>query len=1184
MPTRPSLESSKSSRTARSRRATRRAVLEVVEPRLLMATFTVTSTASSGANTLRQAILNANATTAADNIYFNISGSGVKTITPTTPLPAITQPVTIDGRSQPGYTTTPVIQISGASAGANADGLTIATSGCFILGLAINRFSDDGIDVESGNDNWFALNHVGTDVTGNSDLGNGGNGFEVSSSDNKIGFGLFGDPIGNVISGNASYGVHILPSATNAASGNLLAANMIGTNLAGTAAVPNDSHGVLVVNASNTAISTNTLSGNGLYNLAISGPTSMGTTIRGNKIGTNAAGTAALGGLGMSITGSNSIVGGTSPGQGNVISGNEWYGVYMEYGTGNVFHGNLVGTNAAGTAALPNNGAGIVVRAPGNTFGGTTAAERNVISGNIGYGVWLGFMNSHHNVVQGNYIGTTASGLADLGNSADGVLIETGTDNTIGGTAPGAGNVISGNNGNGVLVTDGASFFNRANRNKIVGNTIGLGAGGAAAPLPNSANGVWIKSGQDNVVGGIVPGSRNVISWNAQAGVRISGDVFTATRAVVQGNYIGTSPGGTLARPNGGDGVFLDAANNCTIGGTTLAARNVISGNTGSGVRLLSSFHNDVYGNYIGTNVGGNGALGNREGVWVGEVSDYNEIGAALAGAGNVISGNRSTGVKISTDQNYVAGNFIGTDATGTTAVGNLGDGIFIESMLNTIGGTTVAARNVISGNGESGIEIFGAQAGRNNVLSNYIGTDFTGSADLGNGLNGVLLECFGNQVGDHLGHGNLISGNGSSGVSIFNAPDNHVLGNRIGTKADGVSPLGNSQFGVVVGGAASTANHIGWTDLWVGGTPGNTIAHNAFDGVAVASPSMATVMSNAIFSNGGLGIDLGDDGVTANDAGDADAGGNNMQNYPVLTSATTWAGGTAVAGSLASTPNATFRVEFFASAAPDASGHGEGETYLGSTQVTTDASGNATFFAILPVSTAQSSHVSATVSGGPLSQNGYTSEFSATVMAVADVTRPAVSSSDFLFNLAQPAGAPHRQRYAFTENVAQSLEPADLVLQNLTTGQTIAASNVALTYDAATNTATFAFPGYTGGVLPDGRYRATLLAAGVTDAAGNALAADHVSEFFVLAGDANHDSRVNLQDFNILAAHFGGSNKTFSQGDFNYDTFVNLQDFNILAGRFGASVGPEGMVGEVAGPGAWARGRLLDELIGVLT
>ena len=104
---------------------------------------------------------------------------------------------------------------------------------------------------------------------------------------------------------------------------------------------------------------------------------------------------------------------------------------------------------------------------------------------------------------------------------------------------------------------------------------------------------------------------------------------------------------------------------------------------------------------------------------------------------------------------------------------------------------------------------------------------------------------------------------------------------------------------------------------------------------------------------------------------------------------------------------------------------------------------------------------------------------------------------------------------------------------------------------------ARFTFPGYALGALPDGRYRATLSAAGVTDPAGNALAADHVSTFFFLNGDANRDARVNLDDFNILAANFGQSPRDFTQGDFTYDGIVNLNDFNILAGRFGQVVAP---------------------------
>jgi hypothetical protein len=89
-------------------------------------------------------------------------------------------------------------------------------------------------------------------------------------------------------------------------------------------------------------------------------------------------------------------------------------------------------------------------------------------------------------------------------------------------------------------------------------------------------------------------------------------------------------------------------------------------------------------------------------------------------------------------------------------------------------------------------------------------------------------------------------------------------------------------------------------------------------------------------------------------------------------------------------------------------------------------------------------------------------------------------------------------------------------------------------------------------GVLPDGHYRATLFAAGITNPGGTPLGANHVFDFFFLRGDANHDGRVNLQDFNILATNFGRSPRDFTQGDFNYDSTVNLQDFNILASRFG--------------------------------
>ena len=166
----------------------------------------------------------------------------------------------------------------------------------------------------------------------------------------------------------------------------------------------------------------------------------------------------------------------------------------------------------------------------------------------------------------------------------------------------------------------------------------------------------------------------------------------------------------------------------------------------------------------------------------------------------------------------------------------------------------------------------------------------------------------------------------------------------------------------------------------------------------------------------------------------------------------------------------------------------------------------------------------------------------------------PEVAASSFAF-----LTAPHALRFDFNVDVSASLGTEDLVVQNLTTGQTVPAGDVTLAYDTATNVATFSYTGSGGGmsgVLPDGNYRATIVAAGVSSGAGAAMGADHVLEFFFLGADATRDGRVNLSDFNVLAANFGQSNRDFTQGDVTYDGVVNLSDFNILAARFGHVLG----------------------------
>ena len=264
------------------------------------------------------------------------------------------------------------------------------------------------------------------------------------------------------------------------------------------------------------------------------------------------------------------------------------------------------------------------------------------------------------------------------------------------------------------------------------------------------------------------------------------------------------------------------------------------------------------------------------------------------------------SGIVLSSSGNLIEGNFLGTDVTGTTALGNRSGVRIYRTSNNTIGGTTRGARNLISGNK---IGIWISESTGNLVTGSFIGTDFTGTADLGNEA-GVFIST--------------------------DASDN------------------------TIGGAASGA--------------GNTIAFNEFSGVEVFSGTGNAILSNSIFSNDFLGIDLLRNrtlGVTPNDPADGDTGPNNLQNFPVLTSAL--GGSATIEGTLNSTPNTQFTLEFFSNSACDPSGFGEGETFLGFTDVTTDGSGNASFTITLSTSVPAGQLITATATD----PDGNTSEFS---------------------------------------------------------------------------------------------------------------------------------------------------------------------------------------------------------------
>jgi hypothetical protein len=634
----------------------------------------------------------------------------------------------------------------------------------------------------------------------------------------------------------------------------------------------------------------------------------------------------------------------------------------MAGGDGSIIEGNHIGTNPAGTLAQPNAGGGIVVESANNRIGGLTAAARNLISGNSNTGILLRNSTATGNVVQGNYIGITAAGVGPLPNTNGGVTISNGASgNIIGGAVSGAGNVISGNTGVGITIIGGS------NGNTIQGNFVGLDAGGTF-DLGNSGDGIGLSGVSSTVIGGTTAPARNVVSGNNNVGIRIVGGTAPGNR--IRGNYIGTdaSGGAAVANSNGGLTIQTSATAN-VIGGTGAGEGNVISGNTLNGVNLTTGANgNTIQGNFIGINAAAVGDLGNSgDGINIANVSGT-IVGGATAAARNVVSGNDNVGVRINgagATGNVIRGNYVGVNAAGGVAVGNTNGGINVQNSAssNTIGGSGPGEGNVISGNTTRGIFVQTASNG-NTIQGNLIGLNATGSAALGNTTEGIGLSGVSGTIigGTAAGAGNVLSGNGAYGINNgVGSTGTVVQGNRIGTNAAGTGPVPNGLSGMFVDGNGTI----------IGGTAAgaaNIIASNGTIGVNVVGGTGHAIVGNSIFSNGELGINLGPPGVTANDAGDGDAGENNNQNYPVLAAAP---GG--VQGTFNSTPSGAFTIHYYGNTACDPSGNGEGQTFLGSTQVTTDANGNA---AIPLFAAAAGTVVTATAT----SATNDTSEFSACV------------------------------------------------------------------------------------------------------------------------------------------------------------------------------------------------------------
>lgn len=500
-------------------------------------------------------------------------------------------------------------------------------------------------------------------------------------------------------------------------------------------------------------------------------------------------------------------------------------------------------------------------------------------------------------------------------------------------------------------------------------------------PTGGSASGTI--TAEANQYGASADGTNATISGNV-----LSNDEYglqiTADGAVVSDNKIGTDRSGTESRGNNLAGINITGAVDVTIGGTTAAARNIISGNFGDGIDLTDTGAGDVIlGNYIGLDASGGaavpilGALAGNEGdgIFISASTDGATtavtVGGTGAGDSNVISSNQADGILIEgASGNIIEGNLIGTNAAGTTGIATEGNGIDLEGgASNTTIGGSGSAGNLISDSVGNGIN-FGTDSTTtgNVVTGNKIGTDITGTSAIPNDGNGITATY--NVIIGTAGAGNIISGNLGNGVELDDS-GNVLSFNAIGAQANtyDAAALGNGLDGVLVLGNNNTIGSP---------TSGNTIAYNGDIGVAVGlSAADVTAIDNAIrgnniYSNGGLGIDLGSDGVTMNHPTNPTPGPNNFQNFPVLSSVTLSGDVATITGTLSSAPNSTYYIDFFTSQIWDTTHYGEGQKYLGSITVMTDASGNASFTATMSGVPSGYDYFASTATD----TNGKTSEF----------------------------------------------------------------------------------------------------------------------------------------------------------------------------------------------------------------
>ena len=893
--------------------------------------------------------------------------------------------------------------------------------------------------------NTIAGNYIGVDESGTQSRSNGSHGIYVlNSSGNTIGGTTSASK--NVISGNSGSGVF----ATGTSTFNVIQSNYIGTNSSGTAKVANAASGIYLVSTTsyNTIGGTlgtdgNLISGNGLWGICLEGNNN---TVQGNFIGTNFNGTSSLGNTwaGIGVLGSGNTIGGTTASARNIISGGTAEGIYIHgnAATSNVVYGNYVGVDVTGAVSLPNSyGIALMAGATGNFIGGTGAGMANVISGNNSRGIYVYYSGVSTSAV---------ASLRSENNAQDFISLNQGTwTGTASYTTGKIGNALDLTGSNYITIPN-ESVFDFSDQVFTVEGWFKTTASGSRQMIVNKGNGAsnyqWdVEIGTDNLLYAVFlsPTNNNVYAkytsttvndgqWHhfaAKFDTRTTTEnielfldgqsqtsVFTDLRASLNYNTSGNDP--LMVGSRNGSFNFVGQIDELNIYSRDLSTAEITKQYTTGSV---SKYGNVIQGNIIGRNAANTANVANGSSGIELYNSAGNIIGGTAAGEANIIRGNAGDGVSVTGigQLDVQAGWWRGND------------------LVDQINGGT--ATGVNSPSYTTGVDGVSASAFNLNGINQYISIPDSSALDM---TTAVTMDAWVNMT-------NLPSSGNYYAVIVKSsvvADRNYGLwinsaGQLYTEWAGTLGPAGlTSSAAIAAGSWAHIASVIDPTTssvkLYINGAlvsstnaPGGLVANNAplmigasessspaafFKGAiddvgvygrALSAAEITTIFEqrtngktigsqsnairgNVISGNGDLAIDLSNNGVTANDAApDNDLGPNGLQNYPIINTVSVTNGNTTIRGSLSSKANTTYTLDFYSNSAADSSGYGEALTYLGSTTVTTDGSGAATYLTTLSGVSA-SGFVSATATenlGG--SNYGGTSEMAFTTTSLSTIS-----------------------------------------------------------------------------------------------------------------------------------------------------------------------------------------------------